>query len=173
MIRRLATLAALLFVSTATAQAQFVETRFAALSFTVSTSPAYTAGDAIGTKGTLTNACLSRSNRGEVRGVTINDLASQSADIDLVLFNADPTATTFTDNAALDIADADLSKITAVIPVTTHKTFADNSISQAKNIAYPFQCNSSGTLYYALVARGTPTYAATTDVSGILEFIND
>lgn len=173
MIRRLATLAGLVLAFASTSEAQFIDTRFAALSFTVSTTPAYSAGDAIGTKGTITNACLSRSNRGEVRGVTIDDLAMQSADIDLVLFSADPTATTFTDNGALDIADADLAKVTAVIPITTHKTFADNSVSQAKNIAYPFQCNSSGTLYYVLVARGTPTYSATTDVSGILEFIND
>ncbi len=157
------------------AQAQ-VLTRIVSSDLVVETS-AYASGDVVGEIITYTPACT-RSNFGEIRGVTVFDKAAQGVDLDLVLFNANPTGSTFTDNSAFDPADADLSKITAVIPITTHKAFSDNGVSQAKSISYPFACTpgsfpSGGTLYGVLVSRGAITYAATSDVTVQVEFLND
>lgn len=168
-----ALLFALIFASTAAATP--IETIILSSSPTVDTTPAYTTGDAVTGLITFSNACDPRTNLGEIRGVTIIDQSANGQDLDLVLFSSNPSATTFTRNSALDIADADLLKVTAVIPVTTHKAFADNGISQAKNIAYSFACSSASTLYGVLVARnaGTLQYTAGTDVTVRIEFLAD
>lgn len=168
--------ASLLFAPTL-ALAGPIETRFITATPTVDTS-ANASGDAVGGLMTFSRACMSRNLRGELRGVTVFDQAVQGVDLDLVLFNANPTATTVTTNVALDIADADLTKITAVVPLTTHKAFADNGVTQAKSISYPIQCEAgsgtaNGTLYGVLVSRGAPTYSATTDITVLIEFFND
>lgn len=167
-------LAVLLFPVAASAQ---VETRLISASPTVEAA-AYASGDVVGGLVTITNACSARSNRGEIRGVTVFDKAAQGIDLDLIVFSSNPTGTTFTENAAFDPADADLSKIAAVIPVTTHKAFSDNGVSQAKNISYAFECTvgsfpNGGTLYTTIVARGTPTYASTSDLTFRIELFND
>lgn len=153
-----------------TAQAQLQTTvKFVSATPTVSNGVAYTAGDAIGGLMTFTAACGLGTVQGEVRGVTIWDLTKQGADIDLIIFSANPSGTTFTDNAALDVADADLSKIAAVVQVTTDSAYADNGISQAKNLSYEFPCTAAGTFYAAMVARGTPTYTGTTELTVQIE----
>ncbi len=175
----------LLFVDVAFAQ--FVQTRIVSASPTVSTTPAYTAGDAVGGLMTFSNACLSRTGKGEIRGVTVLDKAAQGQDLDLIVFSRNPTSagggtTTVTDNAAFDPADTDLSRIAKIIPVTTHKALADNGVSQAANVSYSIACDktvvsTTGQLpfYGVLVARnaGTLQYAATTDITVQVEMIAD
>lgn len=100
--------------------------------------------------------------------VLVIDQAMQSANVDLVLFASNPSATTFTNDASLDIADADMAKICAVVSVTTHHAFTDNGISGARELSIPINVgvvSGTRTLYAALVARSTPTFAASTDVS--------
>jgi len=82
-----------------------------------------------------------------------------------VFFDSNPSATTVTDNVALTIADADLTKIIGVIALTTHKTFVNNSVSVAQDQSIPFNLGNASTLYAILVARSTPTFVATTDVT--------
>src|SRR4051812_1176333 len=96
---------------------------------TVVDTAIYASGDLIGTKMTFAGlAGLSRTLK--VLSVLLVDEAKQSADIDLVLFSSDPTGTTFTNNAALDVADADMDKICGVITFRTADWFGfnDNSI---------------------------------------------
>src|SRR3989304_1929899 len=96
---------------------------------------AYGAGDLIGT-GKLTFPIPKNSARaGEawvVENVVVSDLAAQSANMDLLLFDADPSATTFTDNAALDVADADLVKLVGFVMITSWAALADNSLGRGE-----------------------------------------
>lgn len=140
----------------------------------VSASPAYTSGDNVGGKLTF-SVCLGKMGTAEIRGVMIWDLAKQGQDLDLVLFRSDPASTTFTDNSSLDIADGDIEKIAAVIPITTQKGFNDNGVTLVDSISVPVFCNSSRLLYGAIVARNASTlqYSATTDLSLALKaFLN-
>jgi hypothetical protein len=98
-----------------------------------------------------------------IQSVALVDQASQRAAIDVVFFNADPSATTFTDQAALDIADADMDKIAGVASVTTYASFADNAFGQATNLGI-VAVQPGDTLYACLVSRGAPTYAAANDL---------
>jgi len=133
---------------------------------------AYASGDLIDDKITITDADNTKSVSGVIHSVVVTDLAKQSADLDLVIFDSDPSSTTFTDNGAFDVDDTDLPKIVGVAQITTHVTFNDNSVSIAHGTNIPFRVPSGVSLYGALVSRGTPTYVSATDLQvriGILE----
>ena len=127
---------------------------------------AYASGDLIGSaviefEGAVPgDGANSQTIGGLIQSVIITDLAKQSANIDVVFFDANPSNTTFTDNAAFDPADADLPNVIGVVSVTDWKAFNDSSMGQALQVALPFVLDSGNTLYAALVSRGAPTYGA-------------
>ena len=136
---------------------------------------AYVAGDLVGGKLSFSNVLRPIANAdhtGLIQSIIITDLGTQSAALDLVLFDVDPTNTTFTENAAFDIDDTDLLTILGVAAITDWKAFNDNSVGLALNMAMPFNLGTNNTLYGALISRGTPTYASTTDLTvriGVLQ----
>lgn len=128
---------------------------------------AYATGELIGGKNTLVGAGRFKNGTGVIQSLTLVDQANQKVPIDLVVFNADPSNTTFTENGALDVADADMAKITGVISIlaSDYVSFADNAVASRQGIGQVFQSTEAdGDLYFALVSRGAPTYAATTDL---------
>ena len=141
---------------------------------TISVAPtvdtnAYSTGDLVGPKQTLTGAGACDSSigplglcAGVIGSITITDLEKQSANFDIIIFSSNPTGTTFTDNAAFDIADADLPKVACVIPVTTQVLFNDNAVAVNQSAGCVFDAKATyGTLYAAVVIRSTATYSAT------------
>lgn len=134
----------------------------------------YATGDLVGEKLTFANAVPVSGGSCYVRGATIRDQAFNppgNSAYDLVIFNSDPTGTTFTDNAPLDIADADMAKILTVIRFggvggVDHFPFVDNVINVAATdqLGDLLIASGSTSLFGAVVARAAPTYAAITDV---------
>ena len=97
---------------------------------------------------------------GMIQSVIVTDLAKQSAALDIVFFDADPSNTTFTENAAFDPDDADILNIIGVAAITDWKAFNDSSVGQALNLAIPFVADTKNKLYAVIVSRGAPTYGA-------------
>lgn len=153
----------LLFVSSAYAEVVTTKTAVVEAAPTVDTS-AYATGELIGGKLTLTNATAYTVYSGIISNVTIIDKDKEGADLDVVFFDTDPTATTFTDQAAFDPADADALNIICTISLTTDVAFANNGLSYANNQNCPFKTNSSNTIYAAIVSRGSPTYTSSSDL---------
>lgn len=118
----------------------------------------YSAGDLIGGLLTFTDA-LGERRSGVVLSVILTDLAKQSSNIDVIFFDSNPTNTTFTNNAALTIADADLTKVVGALSLTTYIALADNSFAYANSVNLVIKQTAGKDLYACLVARGTPTYA--------------
>ena len=135
-------------------------------SFPVDTA-AYALGDCIGGKLTIANAARRNSGGGEIRSLKLVDQANQKKAISLVLFDSDPTNTTFTDNGALDVNDTDMSKSLGVIEIAAadYRSMSDNAIATLKNIGIGYVLDGSRTLYGALVAGEAITYIASTDLS--------
>lgn len=131
--------------------------------YTVSVVPdtnIYADNDLVGGKLTM---LLPKS--GIIETVVLLDQANQSAALDLVLFSADPTGTTFTNNASLDINDTDALKIIGVLrfAASDYGSFADNAVATLRGCGFAYV--SEGPLYGALLSNGaTPTYVATTDL---------
>ena len=136
----------------------------------VGASTPYGAGDAVGTLMSFANAVRVAGGSGEIRALVLADKSKQSADLDLLLFGANPGGTTVTDNGELTVADADLVACFGVIPILTESylDLADNSLACVRDVGLAFKAASGTTLYGVLVARGTPTgkpaFASTTDL---------
>lgn len=174
---------ALLFLPSIVLAQPFGVTRFVSASPTCDTS-AYATGELIGTgttgKLTFSGALRGSSGTGYIVGVKVSDKAAQAVDFDLVIFSRNPSATTFTDQAAFDISDTDLTKVVAVINLgsSSRFAFADNSVHYVGGLFLPVEAidadgNVATTLYAALVSRGTPTFATGSDVTVTLEISQD
>ena len=127
---------------------------------------AYAAGDLVGDRLTFVDYDGPKTISGRVTSVTVVDLNSQAAELDLVLFDEAPAGTVYTNNSALDIADADMHAIAGVVSVlpAAYNSFADNSVACVRGQDITFRLRSGTSLCGALVSRGTPTYAADEDL---------
>jgi hypothetical protein len=137
---------------------------------TISTG-AYASGDLLGTLMKFKSSELSQNQRCVIQSLIVFDKDKENIDVDVVIFESNPSSTTFTDNAALAIADADLDKIAHVESLTSYVDFSDNSVAESQSMTIPVTFTDS--IYVCLVTRGAPTYTATTDISLKLSIIQD
>lgn len=137
---------------------------------------AYGSGDVLGTTAPiqLKNFVRGDSGTAAIQSLIVQDLSNQSGALDVVFFDSNPTATTFTDNSALDIADADITKIISVVSITSanYKTFNDNCVAVLSGLSIPIQSLSGNSLWIAVVSRDTKTYVAN-ELSLVLGIYND
>lgn len=107
--------------------------------------------------------------------VLLTDVAHQGANIDVALFKAALTTSTFTLNNAVEITAADMSKLLGIVSVTTHFVLSASAgkASVARDLRLPLNlpAEAAPTLYVGLISRGTPTYAAATNLRGRLTFV--
>lgn len=125
------------------------------------TTTQYSSGDLMGLKFTLSNVNIAIAP--VLFAITAQDLTKQDGAFDIIFFDADPTGTTFTENSALDIADADLPKIIGVVKVTAadYTDFNDNSVALVRPVnPILFNAAAGATLYGCCVSRDTKTYGA-------------
>jgi len=133
---------------------------------TISAGAIYAAGDALGGRFELQNAVLSAGGAGTITTVVVIDDDSEESEMDFVLFSTAFTATA--DNAPFDPSDADLENCIGHIPFTQahYSTFNDNSAGAQRNVGFEFETAAGQTsIWGQAVARETPTYTATTDLT--------
>lgn len=140
---------------------------------TVSTTPAYTAGDAIGGKITIANAVRVSGGVSILQSIHILDRANQKPAGTILIFNADPSAATITDNSAFVFSTDDL-KVVASIPVAAfdYVTINSKAVATLRNIGAEVKVASGTTLYAAFVAANTPTFVATSDLQLIFGLLH-
>lgn len=141
---------------------------------TVSTSPAYTAGDIVAGKITLTSAVRVSGGISYLMNIMITDRANQKPAGYVVIFNADPTAATLTDNAAANFSTDDF-KVVAAVTVADTDYVVINSKAYASVDVNGKMCKAASgtTLYAAFVLSSTPTFAATSDLQMQFAFVQD
>lgn len=139
---------------------------------TVSTTPAYTAKDAVGGLLTFANAVRASGGSGRIEAVQVEDKGQQRADLDLVLF--DRTFTAPTDNAIFNPSDAELLTCVGWIPIGAgnYSDFSTNSVAAINSVGLEFVLNGTD-LFGALVTRGTPTYTSSSDIVVTLTILQD
>lgn len=157
------------------ANAQVIETS----SRTISVTPTidaniYASGDFLGGLQTISGAGRVGVGSGVLHSVLVSDLDKEGADIDILIFDSNPSGTTVTNQSAADIADADTPKIVCVIQVTSDSAFNDTGVSFATGQNCIFKGDTAtGTIYAVAVVRGTPTYASTTDLTFRYSILQD
>lgn len=137
----------------------------------VSASPtvqaaAYSAGNVLGGKLTFSSIARIADKSLTIQAAMLFSKAAQTGiPVDLLLFNADPSASTFTDKAALAVAVADYDKLIGVVHLYDWVSLGTPSLCQALGIALPALPVSGGRdLYGVLVARAAITPASTSDL---------
>lgn len=129
---------------------------------------AYATGDVIGDLSPITADVFRMEGvanvpaSGVLQSIIVKDLSKQSLAIDVVIFDANPSSTTFTDNSALDIADADIDKVIGVVSIVAadYAAFNDSSVATKTGIGLPMAVASGTKIWFCLVSRGAPTYVA-------------
>lgn len=137
------------------------------------TAAAYSAGNVVGGLITLTGAVGGSATTALLHKVTLMAKSAQSGQFDVIFFHSNPTNSTFTDKTALSVNVLDFDKITAVVHVTDWTNLGTPSIGVASNLAISVRGVNSQTMYAVVVARGTPTFASTSDVTANFVFIQD
>lgn len=132
---------------------------------TVSATPDYADGDAMGALISLTGVFgTTQGGGGLIQSLRIMDNAANGLQIDGWFFDANPAGSTVTDNSALSIVAADYDKVIGRVPVTDWSR--TGLAGFAENLAIPFVLPDEGgdTLYLALEARGAHNLGATDDI---------
>jgi hypothetical protein len=138
------------------------------------TTVIYATGNLMG--GKLVAAGMMNAARlgGRIRTISIADKANQKAAIDVVCWGADPSGTTFTDHAALAVAAADLLKLVGHVSILAadYISFSANALATKNNINWSLKSTTTS-LWFAMIARGTPTYASVSDLQLTVDFSQD
>jgi len=148
--------------------------------FTVSVAPtvtagAYSANDVFGVKMTVAAAARESGGGGVLTGISMFDEGANGlvSTIEVFLFNADPSGSTFTDNGALAIVDADGPKLIASVILDTITDTGDGKFLSARNLNIPYVCVGSDDLFAVAVQRGTWAPDATDGVTFTFHAIRD
>lgn len=135
------------------------------------TAGAYSANDIIGGDMTLSGAGV---NTNFLAHIMIYDDAGQKARIDFFIFDA-PLTGTYTDNAAFSIATADKPNLRGFASVVASDYIDAGSDAVGQTSSSPNipinRAPGENNLYIVAVVRGTPTYAAVTDLRFEFGFI--
>jgi hypothetical protein len=128
---------------------------------TVSTSPAYTSGDAIGGLLTFANAAAATGGSGLILSATaLCKTPALLPILELWLFNQ--TFTPTSDNAAFAPSDADMANCIGVIPIAAWYDDTANSLAVWRG-AHPYVLTGTS-LFGQLVVRTAVTLGSTTDL---------
>ena len=139
------------------------------------TAGAYTADDCVGSDHELAGASRIAGACTLLQNFTIIDMAAQDAEMVVYIFDAEPAAGTYTNDAELDIHDTDMDKAVGCFSVLAGDYLAakDNSIATVRNIGLLCRPASGTSLWAVIKTTGTPTFATANDVQFIYSFLRD
>jgi hypothetical protein len=126
----------------------------------------HAAGDVVGAKISLSGAARSNSSSGLIQNVMVDVTDNVTATYDVLFFDADPSGSTFTDDAAVSVVAADLPKCCAVVHCDDVVDVGTRKVAQATNVGLPFKIVASDTTLFAvIVARSSAAYTTANGVT--------
>ncbi len=141
------------------------------------TATTYTSGQVIGVKGTLTVPTVGSGGAVLITFADMKDMAGTvgqpiNANVDLILFDADPSGSTFTNAASYAIVAADAPKVIGRITLQCGVIgIAGSAVNatgigecSAANLSNPIALASGQTVYYVLISDGQRTQLSTSDL---------
>ncbi len=126
---------------------------------------AYQAGDVVGGKLTLTSAMRVSGGTGKFETLTVIEKGTQAAVLDVLIFDADPAAGTYTDAAALTVHDTDAGKLIQRVHVAAADYVSTGGYGVASiPLNLTLKASGSANLFAIITTSGTPTYSATSSL---------
>lgn len=141
---------------------------------TISASPDYTAGDAVGGKQTLTDSVRVSGGTAILESIIVLDRANQKAALEILIFDADPTSATITDNSAFVFSTDDLKVLARIsVAASDYVTIDSKAVATLKGLGITLKAAAGTSLYAAVVTTGAPNYASTSDLQFIYGLLQD
>ncbi len=144
---------------------------------TVEATPDYSDGDVIGGKQTLTAIAREDGGAGAIVWGHVYSLVDIGASIPIrvLLFNANPSASTFTENSALSVHANDLAKIIGILDLSQRLDLGTPVVLYAAQpVNIPFECAAAADdLYAVAVAGGTINLGTAADLTFVFGAEND
>jgi hypothetical protein len=140
-----------------------------AISFTGNPPAAYVSGDQFGNLVTLTNAARVSGGTGTITGLTINTASVLTGAFDVLFF--DSSVTLAGDSSPFSISDADGLKLIGIAPLAGSYSLGLNRVSQAFNLAIPYVCVGSTSLFAAIITRNPFTLVSGDFASNLNVFV--
>lgn len=137
----------------------------------VSTSPAYTSGDALGIAFKISNMFRSEAPSGLLQDIVVTDASAQGQPIDFFFFSSQPVSGV--DNSPYTLNAADYANCLGVQSLFNYVTTGGASLGELDNIALPLEAGNGADIWVQMVTRGTPTYATTSAISLLMGFLQD
>lgn len=134
---------------------------------------AYAVNQSVGGLLSFPNATRVAGGSGMIQAVTIANKSAQAPVLDVVFFNANPTASAFADRTAAALAAADVGKVVLVAHPLDNTAIGTPVIQQAGQLAQPFALAAGTTLFGLLVTRGAFTPGSTTDFTVTVHLLQD
>jgi len=136
------------------------------------TAGLYAVNDNVGGKITLTSAARASGGTVRLNSITIADHDKQEAEMDITFFNADPTLSTLTNDAAVSVHDDDANKVVGSFTISPahYYDLGACSVGNIQDINKLMTAVGSANLFCAVTTRGTPTFTATNHVNIIIDF---
>jgi len=132
----------------------------------VEATPDYSDGDVIGGKMTLAGVVEFLGNSGAIRAASVHSLADLSTvPIRVLIFNADPTASTITENAAFVLHTDDVAKLVGVLDLSVKAGIGTPDVLFADNPHLPFVADGVKDLYAVAIAGGTINLGTVADLT--------
>lgn len=127
---------------------------------------AYANGDSVGGKLILADAARVSGGTAVLQSIHLLDRANQKPALEILFFDADPTAATITDNAAFVSGADDLKELGRVsVAAADWTTLNSKARATLRGIGLVLKPAAGTALYVALVLNGsTPTFVAADDV---------
>jgi len=143
---------------------------------TISTS-IYASGDQLGGVMTITKAIRAGSATSLLQAITICEKGTQKAAMDIVFFHTDPTSViTSVDNGVFAITAANVAAYVlgyTTISTSDWITVGSGAVASVRNIGGLHKPVSGQDIYAAVIVRGTPTYASTSDLTFRFKYLQD
>jgi len=128
------------------------------------TAGAYTAGMAVGGKIALPEIVEGSGLKCAIVDALVIDRAGQQQPYDLLLFNDDLVGAVV-DRQAFNLHDSDRSKLLGFVPLVDISTVGTGGVLIGRTNLYKRLTLIGRTAYAVLIARGTPTFTGTGDVT--------
>lgn len=134
-------------------------------------------GDSLGGKLTIVDAMRVEGGEGVLHSITIIDKGNQKPTGHILIFSADPSASTLTDDSAVSVAAADAVKVLGVIEVAASRwyTIASRAYQTISGLGIIVGASliTSKNLYAAWNLDNTVTPASTSDYTIHFGFLRD
>jgi len=141
---------------------------------TLTTNPAYSIGDSMGGKQTLTYFMRVVGGTATLLSIHIMDKSNTKPQLDIIFFDSDPTAATLTDNAGF-VYSTDSAKEIAKIQIFSSEYSTTNGIaSLSKNLGLGLQADAATkNIYVGIVTQTGVTMLSASDFKIDLSIYRD